>query len=74
MAKKKNTQRRDMTDHTAHPNSKRRMKITSDLNDVYDNEYDSTKLLIPTDVLDLCKGFISNLQVIISILTRTYNV
>ena len=72
MAKKH--QRRGMADHTADPTCKRRMKISRDLNDVYDNEYDSTKLLIPNDVLDLCKGFISNLQVIISILTRTYNV
>ena len=45
-----------MADHTANPTCKRRMKITSDLNDVYDNEYDSTKLSIPTDVMDLFRG------------------
>ena len=61
MAKKKKTQRRGMADHTADPRCKRRMKISRDLNDVYDNEYDSTKLLIPTDVLDLFKGFFSQI-------------
>ena len=50
-----------MKDQTADPTCKRRMKISRDLNDVYDNEYDSTKLLIPTDVLDLFKGFFSQI-------------
>ena len=63
-----------MKDHTADPTCKCRMNIFRGLNDVLDNEYDSTQLLIPDDVLDLFKGFISNLQVTIPILTRTYNV
>ena len=46
-----------MKDHTADPTCKRRMNISRVLNDVYDNEYNSTKLLIPDDVLDLFKGF-----------------
>ena len=41
-----------MADHTANLKCKRRMAIHKDLNDVLDNEYDSTKLLIPTDVLN----------------------
>ena len=60
MAKKnKNhvTQRRGMADHTANPSCKRRMKITKDLNDVYDKQYDSIKLSIPADVMDIFKCF-----------------
>ena len=56
MTKKKKTNRRGMADHTADSTSKRRMRIFRGLNDVLDNEYDSTKLLIPDDVLDLFKG------------------
>ena len=44
-----------MADHTVNPKCKRRMAIYKDLNEVLDNEYDSTKLLIPTDVLDQFK-------------------
>ena len=44
-----------MADHTANPKCKRRMSVYKDLNDVLNNEYDSTKLLIPTGVLDECK-------------------
>ena len=40
-----------MADHTGNPTCKRRMRIYRDLNDVLDNEYDSTKLLIPNVVL-----------------------
>ena len=50
-----------MADHTVNPKCKRRMKIFKDLNEVLDNEYDSTKLLIPDDVLDLFKGFFSQI-------------
>ena len=55
MPKEKNIIRRGMADHTVNPTCKRRMIIYRDLNDVLDNEYDSTKLLIPNDVLDQFK-------------------
>ena len=55
MSKKKKTNRRGMADHTADSTSKRRMKVFRGLNDVLDNEYDSTKLLLPPDVLDQFK-------------------
>ena len=54
MPKKKNISR-GMADHTVNPKCKRRMKIFKDLNEVLDNEYDYTKLLIPPDVLDQFK-------------------
>ena len=55
--KKPVTQRRGMADHTADPSSKRRMKIAKNLNDVYDKQYDSIKLSIPADVMDIFKSF-----------------
>ena len=51
MPKEKHIIRRGMADHTVNPTCKRRMRIYRDLNDVLDNEYDSTKLLIPNVVL-----------------------
>ena len=57
MAKKNNNHVRGSADHTANPSCKCRMKITKDLNVVYDNEYDSIKLSIPTDVMDIFKSF-----------------
>ena len=57
MMMKKITNRRGIADHTANPTSKRRMAIYRDLNEVLDNEYNSTKLLIPDDVLDQFKEF-----------------
>ena len=44
-----------MADHTVNPKCKRRMAIYKNVNEVLDNEYDSTKLLIPNDVLDQFK-------------------
>ena len=44
-----------MANHTVNPKCKRRMEIYKKLNEVLDNEYDSTKLLIPNDVLDQFK-------------------
>ena len=44
-----------MTDHTSNSKGKRRMTIFKDPNELQDNEYNSTKLLIPVDVLDQFK-------------------
>ena len=44
-----------MTDHTSNPKDKRRMRIFKALNELWDNEYNSTKLLITADVLDKIK-------------------
>ena len=56
MAKKK-TNRRGHKDHTADPRGNRRMRISKDLNILYDSEYDSQKILLPEDVLDQFKEF-----------------
>jgi len=61
MRKKNNNHVRGNADHTANPRNKRRMKITKDLNVVYDNEYDSIKLSIPADVMDIFKSFFSQM-------------
>ena len=47
--------RRVIADHTVSPKCKPRMNIFRSLNEVLDNEYDSTKVLIPTDVFDRFK-------------------
>ena len=41
-----------MADHTSNPKSTRRKTIFKAQNELLDNEYNSTKLLIPNDVLD----------------------
>ena len=64
MGKKNNNHVRGSADHTANPSSKRRMKITKDLNHVYDNEYDSIKLSIPADVMDIFKSFFLKFKII----------
>ena len=62
MTKKKQINRRDIADHTANPTSKRRMNIHRGLNGLLDNEYNSTKILIPDDVLDQFKEFFSQIH------------
>ena len=64
MGKKNNNHVRGNADHTANPRNKRRMKITKDLNVVYDNEYDSIKLSIPADVMDIFKSFFLKFTII----------
>ena len=44
-----------MIDHTSNPKVKRRMTIFKALNELWDNIYSSTKLLITADVLDQIK-------------------
>ena len=64
MGKKNKDHVRGDADHTANPRTKRRMKITKDLNVVYDKEYDSIKLSIPADVMDIFKSFFLKFKII----------
>ena len=44
------------SDHKASPRSKGRMRLYTNQNKIWDQEFNSTKLLIPADVLDKFKG------------------
>ena len=59
-------------DHTSNPKGKRRITIFKTQNELWDNENNSKKLLIPPDVLDQFKEMYHKFQVMILILTKIH--
>ena len=62
------------SDHKTNPKSKSRMLLNANQNKTWDQEFNSTNLLIPSDVLDKFKELYQRFSGKFLILMKIYNV